>query len=186
MSTKTLRVWLSVILSVVFLTACSLIRDRAARFPAPDLAAIYGPLRDNLDRNPVILIPGFAGSALVRSDDGRVVWGSFLTEDSLRPSSHQGLRAFALNIEMKCSTSNHRRGSTFAYSRTKSETAKYCQRQSGFPTNPRIAKHSVSRGGFLFQIMGSHSTNSRTAQSSRSPGAMFRPRDRCLLANINP
>ena len=45
MSTKTLRVWLSMILSVVFLTACSLIRDRAARFPAPDLAAIYLALR---------------------------------------------------------------------------------------------------------------------------------------------
>ena len=98
MNTKTLRVSLTVLLSLV-LAACSLFRERAARYPAPDLAAIYGSSRENLDRNPVILIPGFAGSALARSADGRGVWGSFLKGDSLRPSTHDGLRAYALDIE---------------------------------------------------------------------------------------
>ena len=69
---------LGLLLGLVLVARCSLVRQRAARYPSPDLEQIYGTSRGNLELNPVILVPGFAGSSLRRTEDGMIVWGAFL------------------------------------------------------------------------------------------------------------
>ena len=80
------------------LSSCSLIHRAATRYGAADLEEIYDGSSAEPDLNPLILIHGFAGSTLVRNSDGAISWGAFFTEDSMLPSSPQGLRAIALDV----------------------------------------------------------------------------------------
>ena len=83
----------------MILNGCSLVRQQASRYPAADVDGIYATARSNPERNPVILIHGFTGAKIVRSADGATVWGAFFTEDAPLPSSPDGLRAVALDID---------------------------------------------------------------------------------------
>jgi pimeloyl-ACP methyl ester carboxylesterase len=78
---------------------CKVVRHAAARYPRPDLGSIYHRSARNAERNPVLLIPGFAGSTLVRERDGKKVWGAFFTDDTLGYAKRDGMRAFALDLE---------------------------------------------------------------------------------------
>ena len=84
---------------VMILPGCSLVRQQASRYPAADVQRIYATARANPERNPVILIHGFTGAKIVRTADGATVWGAFFTEDAPLPSSPDGLRAVALDID---------------------------------------------------------------------------------------
>ena len=48
----------------------------------------------DLDRNPIILIPGVIGSRLVDGESGRVVWGAF-SGDFADPDKDEGFRLIA-------------------------------------------------------------------------------------------
>ena len=89
------------ILTLTLLTAvgCSAYRQVAAQYPKSDITAIYENALPNTERNPVVLIHGFAGATLRRVEDEATVWGAFFTRDSLLPSRPEGLRAFALDID---------------------------------------------------------------------------------------
>jgi hypothetical protein len=66
--------------------------------PAPaDLGTIYGRSAEqgSLERNPVIVIPGFLGSRLVDSESAAVVWGTF-SKSSADPRRPEGARLIAL------------------------------------------------------------------------------------------
>ena len=84
---------------VITLSGCSLVRQQASRYPAADVKGIYATARANPERNPVILIHGFTGAKILRSADGATVWGAFFTEDAPLPSSPDGMRAVALDID---------------------------------------------------------------------------------------
>jgi len=84
---------------VITVDGCSVVRQHASRYPAADVKEIYATARANPERNPVILIHGFTGAKIVRSADGATVWGAFFTEDAPLPSSPDGLRAVALDID---------------------------------------------------------------------------------------
>lgn len=84
---------------VLALDGCSLIRRQASRYPAADVEEIYATAAANPQRNPVILIHGFTGAKIVRTADGATVWGAFFTEDAPLPSTPEGLRAVALDID---------------------------------------------------------------------------------------
>jgi len=84
---------------VITLNGCSLVRQQASRYPAADVERIYATARANPERNPVILIHGFTGAKIVRTADGATVWGALFTEDAPLPSSPDGLRAVALDID---------------------------------------------------------------------------------------
>ena len=84
---------------LVSASGCSLIRQKASRYPAADVDAIYAEASSNPGRNPVILIHGFTGARIVRTTDGATVWGAYFTDDSLLPSTPDGLRALALDID---------------------------------------------------------------------------------------
>lgn len=93
---KTGLVLLSLLLALP-LTSCRMVRQVAAKYPRPDVALLYRDAASNRERNPVILIPGFAGTRLVLRD-GRVVWGTLFTEETLPHSTPEGLRALALDV----------------------------------------------------------------------------------------
>lgn len=78
---------------------CSAYRQMASQYPKSDIATIYENALPNAERNPVVLIHGFAGSTLRRVEDDATVWGAFFTKNSLLPSKPAGLRAFALDID---------------------------------------------------------------------------------------
>ena len=105
--TRRLRLGLISLGLAMVLASCSLIRRTAARYPAADLDTIYQGSQAGLDRNPVVLIHGFAGATLVRRSDGATAWGAFFTKDSMLPSSPDGLRAMALDIDSLGDTMEH-------------------------------------------------------------------------------
>jgi len=78
---------------------CKTARQVAARYPSSDIEAIYAAALPNAQRNPVVLVHGFAGATLRRAEDGATVWGSFFTKNSLLPSKQEGLKAFALDVD---------------------------------------------------------------------------------------
>lgn len=69
----------------------------AAGYDPPDLGGLYDRAAQHHgpDRNPVVLIPGMTGSALVDGESGRVVWGAF-TGDYVRPDDPADARLVAL------------------------------------------------------------------------------------------
>ena len=81
------------------LVSCSLVRQAASRYPAADIDTIYEGSQASFERNPVVLVHGFAGATLVRKEDGATAWGTFFTKNSKLPSSPEGLRAIALDID---------------------------------------------------------------------------------------
>ena len=78
---------------------CKTARQVAARYPGSDIEAIYAAALPNPQRNPVVLVHGFAGATLRRGEDDATVWGTFFTQDSLLPSKQEGLKAFALDVD---------------------------------------------------------------------------------------
>lgn len=62
------------------------------------MEAIYAAALPNANRNPVVLVHGFAGATMRRVDDSATVWGTLFTKDSLLPSKQEGLESFALDI----------------------------------------------------------------------------------------
>ncbi len=97
MRRSTTAVSLTLVLSLA--VGCSAYRQVAAQYPKSDISTIYENALPNAERNPVVLIHGFAGATLRRVEDGATVWGTFFTKDSLLPSKPEGLRAFALDID---------------------------------------------------------------------------------------
>ena len=73
-----------------------------ARTPSgrPDLDSIYRRTAqiDDLQRNPIIVIPGILGSKLVDETGRRVVWGEF-GGNGIDPASVEGARLLALPLE---------------------------------------------------------------------------------------
>lgn len=73
-----------------------------ARSPAgkPDLGSIYSRTAqvEDLQRNPIIVIPGILGSKLVDESERRVVWGEF-GGNGIDPASPEGIRLLSLPIE---------------------------------------------------------------------------------------
>ena len=78
-------------------TATSELRSAWGR---PDLSSIYSRTAqaENLQRNPIIVIPGILGSKLVDESERRVVWGEF-GGNGIDPSTVEGARLLALPIE---------------------------------------------------------------------------------------
>lgn len=74
----------------LFFAGCSVIR------PPSDLGGLYNRAASmsDLDRNPIILIPGVIGSRLVDGESGRVVWGAF-SGDFADPDKDEGFRLIA-------------------------------------------------------------------------------------------
>lgn len=87
------------VLTTVALAGCTTYRQVAARYPSSDIEAIYANASPNQERNPVVLVHGFAGARLERVEDGATVWGAFFTDDSVRASRQAGMRAFALDVD---------------------------------------------------------------------------------------
>lgn len=71
---------LAALLTLAALVGCS------RRVSAPDLGALYSRAarEHDLERNPVVVIPGILGSRLADAETGRVVWGAF-TGDFVDP-----------------------------------------------------------------------------------------------------
>jgi pimeloyl-ACP methyl ester carboxylesterase len=75
--------------------------ESRAPWGRPDLGSIYSRTAqaENLQRNPIIVIPGILGSKLVDdSDRRRVVWGEF-GGNGIDPATVEGARLLALPIE---------------------------------------------------------------------------------------
>ena len=89
----------ALLLISLVMVGCTTYRQVASRYPRSDIEAIYQNALPNSERNPVVLIHGFAGAALHRLEDDSTVWGAFFTKNSLLPSKQAGLRAFSLNID---------------------------------------------------------------------------------------
>ncbi len=85
--------------SVKFLWVILLLAGCASRQDSPDLGGIYDEAarQENVERNPVIVIPGLLGSKLV-DGQGRVVWGEF-GGNAVDLGSAEGMRALALPMD---------------------------------------------------------------------------------------
>lgn len=77
--------------------ALALLLPACAGSRGPLLAETYAEAarQSDLERNPIIVIPGILGSTLVDEQSGETVWGAFLG-DFANPARDAGLRAFAL------------------------------------------------------------------------------------------
>ncbi len=84
---------------LIFLWGLLLLTGCVSQSHSPDLGGIYSEAarQENVERNPVIVIPGLLGSRLV-DGQGRVVWGEF-GGDSIDLGSAEGLRALALPMD---------------------------------------------------------------------------------------
>ena len=67
----------------------------------PDLGGLYNELAQgsDLNRNPVIVIPGVLGSTLTQRESGSTVWGAF-TGDYADPETTRGARLISLPMRM--------------------------------------------------------------------------------------
>jgi len=88
-----------VLVAATITGGCKTARQVAARYPSSDMEAIYAAALPNAQRNPVVLVHGFAGAILLRVEDGANVWGTLFTKDSLPPAKQPGLKALALDID---------------------------------------------------------------------------------------
>ena len=84
---------LTLSLLVLPICSCSTVHKIAAKYPAPKLETLYETRR--AERNPLVLLPGFAGS-VVRSTLGDIVWGGIHTGGIMSYGRAEGLRALAL------------------------------------------------------------------------------------------
>jgi len=98
MKLLTRKGFLGALLAALLVSGCTTYRQVASKYPKSDIEAIYENALPNPQRNPVVLIHGFAGATLKRQEDGATVWGAFFTKNSVLPSKEAGLRAFALDI----------------------------------------------------------------------------------------
>jgi pimeloyl-ACP methyl ester carboxylesterase len=66
----------------------------------PDIASLYNHLaqHEDLNRNPIIVIPGMMGSRLIEAASGKVVWGAFGL-GQVNPNTADGARLIALPIQ---------------------------------------------------------------------------------------
>lgn len=76
-----------------------MVRTVAAKYPRPDIVELYRHAVKNRERNPVIIIPGFGGSQLVRRGDSRVAWGTLFDRQNLNHNRPEGLRALAIDLD---------------------------------------------------------------------------------------
>jgi hypothetical protein len=81
----------------ILIAASTVLSGCGSPDPAPDLAKLYNQAAayHGLDRNPVILIPGVAGTKLVESGSGRIAWGVFGVDDG-NPEKPEGAALIAL------------------------------------------------------------------------------------------
>lgn len=83
------------------LAGCRAMRSVAAKYPRPDIEAVYRPAmriaESTSDRNPLVVIPGFGGSEL-QNGSNRVIWGARFTNDAMSFARPEGLRALALGV----------------------------------------------------------------------------------------
>ena len=89
---RPIRITLSLILLIH--TGC------ATHLYTPDFNEIYGrsAKHQDLDRNPVIVIPGILGSKLKDVETGKDVWGAF-SGAYADPKTDEGVRLFALPMQ---------------------------------------------------------------------------------------
>jgi len=66
----------------------------------PNIARLYNHLaqHEDLNRNPIIVIPGLMGSRLIEAESGKVVWGAFGL-GQVNPNTAEGARLIALPIQ---------------------------------------------------------------------------------------
>lgn len=74
--------------------------DSRAAWGRPDLGSIYSRTAqiEDLQRNPIIVIPGILGSKLVDESGKRIVWGEF-GGSGIDPATTDGARLLSLPIE---------------------------------------------------------------------------------------
>lgn len=91
--------------ALLFAGCRAAMRSVAAKYPAPPLQQVYRPSEVSDLRNPLVVVPGFAGSELRRPDD-RVVWGQLFTDEYLPWDLPDGLRALALDVDLELTWGN--------------------------------------------------------------------------------
>jgi hypothetical protein len=81
----------------ILIVASAILSGCSSPDPAPDLAKLYNQAAAyrGIDRNPVILIPGTAGTRLIEPHSGRIAWGVFGTDDG-NPEKPEGAALIAL------------------------------------------------------------------------------------------
>jgi pimeloyl-ACP methyl ester carboxylesterase len=91
---KFLLRYISWLIFILFISGCASV----TKFP--DLGELYNKSAQyhRIDRNPVILIPGFTGTKLVDNKTGQIVWGAFGGR-SINPATPQGARLIALPLK---------------------------------------------------------------------------------------
>ena len=91
---------MSRLIALLSLLLVSIVPGCAAGPQAPELGEIYNRSAQgsDLDRNPVIVIPGVLGSKLRDAPSGVVVWGAF-GGDAVNPETPEGARLVALPME---------------------------------------------------------------------------------------
>ncbi|RIL10032.1 MAG: hypothetical protein DCC75_05260 [Proteobacteria bacterium] len=79
----------------------ALISGCSGQAVAPDLGGIYNRAAqtEDLDRNPVIVIPGILGSRLKDAESGSLSWGAF-GGGSIDPTTPEGIRSIALPMRI--------------------------------------------------------------------------------------
>lgn len=79
------------------LLGCLILASCVMPFASHDLGSIYNRSAqvDDLERNPVILIPGILGSRLREGEGGRIAWGAF-ESGAVDVRKPEGLRSLAL------------------------------------------------------------------------------------------
>lgn len=108
MAPRTVRSVLCLVLlaTVLLLAGCrAAMRSVAAKYPAPSLQQVYRASEMADLRNPLVVVPGFAGSEL-RLPDDRVVWGQLFDDDFLPWDLPEGLRALALDVDLELTWGN--------------------------------------------------------------------------------
>lgn len=82
-------------LLVLWLAGCSTVHKIAAKYPAPNIERLYAAPREYAGRNPLVLLPGLAGST-ISDTEGQVVWGAIHKRGTLSYGRASGLRALTL------------------------------------------------------------------------------------------
>ena len=80
-----------------------------AEYKPPNLGTLYSrsAKSSDLDRNPVIVIPGILGSKLINKNTGQIVWGAF-EKDYANPKDREGAMQIAHPMEINKSLSKLR------------------------------------------------------------------------------
>ena len=91
------------IFQIPILIISILISSCGVEYKPPNLGTLYSRSAQSTDlnRNPVIVIPGILGSKLINKTTGQIVWGAF-EKDYANPKEREGAMLIAeFNIEVQ-------------------------------------------------------------------------------------